>query len=252
MTQKMTTFSNADFGEVRSITIDGEPWFVGKDVAEILGYSNPRDAIRNHVDEEDKMDGVAIRDSIGREQIPIFINESGLYSLILRSRLPKAREFKRWVTSEVLPSIRKTGKYYIGQDNTDYTAVIEKIMESGTYKEWSCEIYKIMTAMAVQFNLKSSNTAMSRIYEIFNEAHSFTILDVKNERMRRLIEKGELGQAEKISDMSMLRYVYTENNLKLAIENIVAQIVARYRIQTDVEYLVPQTDVPRIDVLRDI
>jgi anti-repressor protein len=106
-------FKNEEFGQVRVITKDNEPWFVGKDVAEVLGYSNPRKAIIDHVDEEDKLlnDGVTIRDSIGREQTPVVINESGLYSLILSSKLPGAKKFKRWVTSEVLPQIRKTGGY---------------------------------------------------------------------------------------------------------------------------------------------
>lgn len=104
-------FSNGEFGSIRTVTIDNEPWFVGKDVAEILGYSNTRKALTDHVDDEDKLDGVTIRDSIGREQSPVFINESGLYSLILSSKMPNARKFKRWVTSEVLPAIRKTGSY---------------------------------------------------------------------------------------------------------------------------------------------
>ena len=94
---------------VRTLLIDDEPYFVGKDVATILGYSNPRKAIIDHVDEEDKKDGVTIRDSIGRKQTPILINESGLYSLILSSKLPTSKKFKRWVTSEVLPAIRKHG-----------------------------------------------------------------------------------------------------------------------------------------------
>lgn len=109
-------FENKEFGEIRTIIENGEPWFVGKDVAEILGYSNPRKAVIDHVDEEDKMDGVTIRDSIGRKQIPVLINESGLYSLILSSKLPNAKEFKKWVTSEVLPSIRKNGGYIAGQE----------------------------------------------------------------------------------------------------------------------------------------
>ena len=108
---ELQTFSNAELGSVRTVAINGEPYFVGKDIAEILGYSNSRKAIGDHVDEEDKMDGVTIRDSIGREQTPVLINESGLYSLILSSTLPNAKRFKRWVTSEVLPIIRKTGAY---------------------------------------------------------------------------------------------------------------------------------------------
>lgn len=104
-------FSNKEFGNIRTVNIDGEPWFVGKDVANALGYSNNRKAISDHVGEEDKRDGVTIRDSIGREQNPILINESGLYSLIFGSKLESAKRFKHWVTSEVLPEIRKTGSY---------------------------------------------------------------------------------------------------------------------------------------------
>lgn len=108
---ELQIFQNAEFGSVRTADINGVPYFVGKDVAEILGYSNTRKALLDHVDEEDKTDGVTIRDSIGREQAPVLINESGLYSLILSSKLPTAKKFKRWVTSEVLPAIRKTGGY---------------------------------------------------------------------------------------------------------------------------------------------
>ena len=108
---KLEIFKNQDFGEIRAISINDEPYFVGKDVAMILGYINPRKAVIDHVDDDDKKDGVTIRDSIGREQKPVLINESGLYSLILSSKLPNAKKFKRWVTSEVLPEIRKTGSY---------------------------------------------------------------------------------------------------------------------------------------------
>lgn len=107
----MTVFENAEFGKVRTIMIDGEPWFVGKDVAESLGYSNTRKALADHVDEDDKTDGVTIRDSIGRDQTPVVINESGVYSLVFSSKLESAKRFKHWVTSEVLPSIRKHGMY---------------------------------------------------------------------------------------------------------------------------------------------
>lgn len=97
--------------EVRSLVIEEEPYFVGKDIATVLGYQNTRDALSKRVEQEDKKDGVAIYDSIGREQKVVVINESGLYSLILSSKLPTAKEFKHWVTSKVLPSIRKTGSY---------------------------------------------------------------------------------------------------------------------------------------------
>ncbi len=115
MTTDVTVFKNKEFGQIRTVMIDGEPWFVGKDIAEALGYSNSRKALADHVDGEDKIqnDGVTIRDSIGREQCPTVINESGLYSLILSSKIPSAKRFKRWVTAEVLPSLRKTGGFIL-------------------------------------------------------------------------------------------------------------------------------------------
>lgn len=102
-------FSNPEFGQVRTVEIDGTPWLVGKDVAVALGYKNPRDAITRHVDAEDK--GVVKHDTPSGEQEMLIINESGLYSLILSSKMPKAKAFKRWVTGEVLPALRKNGVY---------------------------------------------------------------------------------------------------------------------------------------------
>lgn len=115
MKNAVQVFENAEFGRVRTIEVKGSPYFVGKDVAEILGYSNPRKAIGDHVDEEDK--GVTKCDTLGGEQEVTVINESGLYSLILSSKLPTAKKFKRWVTSEVLPAIRKTGSYKSRKDD---------------------------------------------------------------------------------------------------------------------------------------
>lgn len=105
----ITIYNNPDFGEIRTTTIDGEPWFVGKDVARILGYKNESKALKDHVDPEDKLNNESLL-SLGQRG-GWLINESGLYSLILSSKLPKAKKFKRWVTSEVLPAIRKTGGY---------------------------------------------------------------------------------------------------------------------------------------------
>lgn len=106
---ELKIFENPDFGIVRTVTINGEPWLVGKDVAEALGYSNPRKAISDHVDAEDR--GVTKCDTLGGPQEMTIINESGLYALVLSSKLPTARRYKHWVTSEVLPSIRKHGLY---------------------------------------------------------------------------------------------------------------------------------------------
>lgn len=109
---QLEIFKNREFGEIRTVTIDGEPWFIGKDVAEALGYGKGKslnNAVATHVDEEDK--GVTEMMTPGGKQNLIIINESGLYSLILSSKLPNAKKFKHWVTSEVLPQIRRTGSY---------------------------------------------------------------------------------------------------------------------------------------------
>ena len=109
LVNEITIFNSQEFGNIRTVTIDGEPWFAGKDVAEALGYSNARDALSKHVDKEDK--GVAKCDTPGGKQDLSIINESGLYALIFGSKLESAKRFKHWVTSEVLPAIRKTGGY---------------------------------------------------------------------------------------------------------------------------------------------
>lgn len=138
----LTTFSNPEFGQVRTVEIDGTPWLVGKDVAAALGYKNHKDALDRHVDAEDKRqsDEVVIHDPMGREQHPTIINESGLYSLILSSKMPKAKAFKHWVTGEVLPAIHKTGAYesfqakqHIEQleaTNTRLNAAIQAVSEA--------------------------------------------------------------------------------------------------------------------------
>lgn len=105
----ITIFHSKEFGDMHTIAQNGQPWFIGKEVASILGYTNSRKALNDHVDAEDK--GVTKRDTPGGKQAVTIINESGLYSLILSSKLPGAKRFKHWVTSEVLPAIRKTGGY---------------------------------------------------------------------------------------------------------------------------------------------
>ena len=110
MTSDIKIFKNEMFGEVRTLVNEkGEPFFVGSDIAKALGYKNSRKALIDHVDDEDK--GVTKRDTLGGTQEMVIINESGLYSLVLSSKLPQAKEFKRWVTAEVLPQIRQTGGY---------------------------------------------------------------------------------------------------------------------------------------------
>lgn len=123
---KIQIFKNEQFGEVRVIEQNGEPWFVGKDVTGILGYQNASKALTDHVDEEDKLNNESLS-SLGQRGGWI-INESGLYSLILSSKLPQAKQFKRWVTSEVLPSIRKHGGYINGQENMTDEELLSKAL----------------------------------------------------------------------------------------------------------------------------
>lgn len=120
-------FKNKQFGEVRVIEQNGEPWFVGKDVAEILGYSDTNKAVAMHVDDEDKKLNDKSSSSFGQRGAHL-INESGLYSLILSSKLPQAKQFKRWVTSEVLPSIRKHGGYINGQESMTDEELLSKAL----------------------------------------------------------------------------------------------------------------------------
>lgn len=119
----ITIFENPEFGSVRTITIDGVPWFVGKDVAQILGYRDTSDALKKHVDEDDKLSRRFANS--GQNRVMYIINESGLYSLVLSSKLPEAKRFKRWVTSEVLPSIRKNGVYVAEEKLRASNALLE-------------------------------------------------------------------------------------------------------------------------------
>lgn len=137
-------FKNEQFGEVRVVEQNGEPWFVGKDVAEILGYSDTNKAVAMHVDDEDKKLNDKSSLSFGQRGAHL-INESGLYSLILSSKLPQAKQFKRWVTSEVLPSIRKHGGYINGQESMTDEELLSKalIMAQSKIEEKTREIERM-------------------------------------------------------------------------------------------------------------
>ena len=127
---ELMIFNNPEFGEIRTAEIDGEPWFVGKDVAQALGYSDTKSALADHVDDEDKQ--IIQRGQIATLDIPnrglTIINESGLYSLVLSSKLPTAKKFKRWVTSEVIPSIRKNGGYIAKQEELSPEELMAKAL----------------------------------------------------------------------------------------------------------------------------
>lgn len=145
MTSELKVFESPAFGQVRTVEIDGEPWFVGKDVAEALGYSNTRDALDRHVEKEDKNTVVNPDGNRGNPNMTI-INESGLYSLILSSKLPGAKEFKHWITHDVIPSIRKTGAYMTQETleaailNPDYLLQVVTALKEETDKRKALEV----------------------------------------------------------------------------------------------------------------
>lgn len=144
----LAIYENEEFGTVRTVVVDGEPWFVGKDVAEALGYSNSRKALLDHVDNEDK--GVTNCDTLGGNQNLTIINESGVYALIFGSKLPNAKKFKHWVTSEVLPAIRKTGTYNL----------------PGTYKE---ALQQLLLQVEENERLALENSEMKPKAEYFDD-----------------------------------------------------------------------------------
>ena len=168
---KLQNFSNPEFGQIRTIEKDNEIWFIGRDVAKALGYSNTPKAIRDHVDEDDKLTERIVLSGQNREII--IINESGLYSLVLSSKLPTAKQFKRWVTSEVLPLIRKTGSYNIQKLTTNelkakHLEIMERNTRSREAKIW-LELYKRTNRTRVKEISESyiANTlAGSRILEL--------------------------------------------------------------------------------------
>lgn len=135
MNNELQVFNSSEFGNVRVVQVDGEPWFVGKDVAEVLGYSDTNKAVAMHVDDEDKKLNDKTSLSFGQRGATL-INESGLYALIFGSKLDKAKAFKRWVTSEVLPAIRKTGSYKTPKQSSDREKAMLKNAQARSAKLW--------------------------------------------------------------------------------------------------------------------
>ena len=177
---ELQVFSNSEFGNIRTVTIDGEPWFVGKDIAESLGYSNSKKALGDHIDAEDKRGSQIV--TPGGTQTMTIINESGLYSLILSSKLPNAKKFKRWVTGEVLPALRKTGHYEMPGYAPKATSIGEVVnlikVTRQTMKDQGCtptEIAQAVKEICGQFGvtlpqcfIKPKETTMTDVYEMIN------------------------------------------------------------------------------------
>ena len=202
---ELKVFENPAFGQVRTIEIDNEPWFVGKDVAVALGYTNTAKAVRDHVDEEDKLTERIVLSGQNREVI--FINESGLYSLILSSKLPTAKDFKRWITKEVIPSIRKTGGYQMPStpEQRIAAALIDAQRILAEYEEKNQVLAMENSALAVD------KAIMQPKADYFDELVERNLLTNFRETANQL----HVGQNELISFLLSHKYLYRDKKGKL-------------------------------------
>lgn len=202
---ELKVFENPAFWQVRTIEIDNEPWFVGKDVAVALGYTNTAKAVRDHVDEEDKLTERIVLSGQNREVI--FINESGLYSLILSSKLPTAKDFKRWVTKEVIPSIRKTGGYQMPTtpEQRIAAALIDAQRILAEYEEKNQALAMENSALAVD------KAIMQPKADYFDELVERNLLTNFRETAKQL----GVGQKEFISFLLSHKYLYRDKRGKL-------------------------------------
>lgn len=167
MNTAIEVFKNDEFGSIRTMTVNGEPMFVGKDVAEALGYKNANDALSKHVDADDK--GVAKRDTLGGMQEMVIINESGLYSLILCSKLPTAKRFKHWVTADVLPAIRKHGVYAMDDLLNDPDALITALT---AYKEEKEKVAQLQEENLQKTQMISELSPKATYYDLILQSAS--------------------------------------------------------------------------------
>lgn len=209
-------FNNEKFGSIRTVEVNNDPYFVGKDVAEILGYSNPSKAISMHVDEEDKefvMMNIANSQngnlSIGQTKTAV-INESGLYSLILSSKLPTAKEFKRWITHEVIPAIRKTGGYIAGAENLSDDEIMAKALLIGK-RTIEQQQLRIQNLEIKNSELTVSNTVMRPKADYFDELVDRNLLTNFRETAKQL----GIGQKAFVNFLLVKKYVYRDKKGKL-------------------------------------
>lgn len=209
MVNKIRVFENQEFGKVRTVVINDEPWFVGKDVTSILGYTNASKALTDHVDSEDKLNNESLS-SLGQRG-GWLINESGLYSLILSSKLPTAKKFKRWVTSEVLPSIRKNGGYIAGQETLSDEELMAKalMVAQRTIENKNKQIaemkpkvdfYNDVTGSTDTIDIASvakvlnvPNMGRNKLFAFLREKN---ILNKRNEPYQCFVDKGYFRQVE--------------------------------------------------------
>ena len=240
---------NYEDSKVRTVEIDGKIWFVAKDVASVLNYSNPRDAVSRHVDEEDK--GVVKHDTLGGVQNLAIINESGVYALIFGSKLPTAKKFKRWVTSEVLPSIRKNGSYSIDTALTPELQVLiqhERMMQEQkkqldavqnkveaiqeiftlTPENWKKDIRVAVGSLSVK--ISGDYSMMQELYEqIYALLEDRAGADLEA-RLRNRRKRMELNGSTKtdIRKISRLDIIEDDKKLKEIFTSILREMSAKY------------------------
>ena len=175
---ELQIFNNTEFGKIRVLETEGEVWFIGKEIAEVLGYKNTRDALSKHVDIEDKKADVAIHDGRQKRKM-VLINESGLYSLILSSKLPTAKNFKRWVTSEVLPQIRKTGGYIPIKENETELEIVSKALlivnKTLEEKEKLLKEQKPLVDFANQISASEGSVEIGEFAKMINDNENINI-----------------------------------------------------------------------------
>lgn len=176
----LQTFNNEDFGNIRTLMKDGDPWFVGKDIALALGYSDTAKAITRHIEDEDK--GVDEMTTPGGKQKIVIINESGMYCLILSSKLPNAKKFKRWVTSEVLPAIRKTGEYALPQTQEQRDITRDDYLRAASIVG-SCRNERLPIVIRL---LESAGLEVPRIMELQGEVTEDSDRDTTGETARMI------------------------------------------------------------------
>lgn len=205
---ELQIFKNPEFGEIRTVEVNNEPWFVGKDVASALGYAKTRNAIATHVDDDDKKDA-PIQGVLGGEQNMTIINESGLYSLILSSKLPTAKKFKHWVTSEVLPTIRKHGAYMTPE--TLQEAILNPDMMIQLCQQLKAEQDKNAALKAVNSRLTVDNQIMQPKADYFDELVERNL----NTGIRETAKLLGIGQKEFVAFLLDKKYLYRDKRGRL-------------------------------------
>lgn len=220
---ELQTFSFNEH-EVRSILIDNQPWFVGKDVAEVLGYSNTRKALADHVDDEDK--GVTKRDTLGGQQEMTIINESGLYSLILSSKLPTAKQFKRWVTSEVLPAIRKTGMYASTGTEKYYILEAARLISECKKRESLPYLIQTLSGIVDLSEVNKSVNVKKTVYDPLQEfLNSSEVYEFVGKPAKEVYKQFKIFCAENDHPVMNLSTFSKQMNIRLGL------IVKRHRVE---------------------